>query len=930
MMELGVISAGATSAITEARNKVLGLALALQMRELAASRLAIITSEMARRLVRAGSGSRIAVSVGFDGTHAELRLGFEARGDIGSVDVLRRFFHRVDTYRTRDGLRGIGALLRFQREHPGDAFLQRQREFIQRPSRSELLLEVQRKNAELERHSAELEETVAARTAELRIAKEIAEAATEARSMFLANMSHEIRTPLNGIIGLTTLVQRTTLTPQQHDYLKKIQISSSTLLNLINDILDFSKIEAGKLDIEHVDFQLRSLLEELADLFADRVAQKDIELLIACDSSVPGALVGDPLRLRQILVNLLSNALKFTERGDIVVKVERVSEETDPPRLRFSVRDSGIGIPPDKLETLFDSFTQADGSTTRKYGGTGLGLAICKQLTALMNGEIGAESVHGEGSTFWLELPFRQQPSGRSAAAPPGVEFQNRRALVVDDNPMAREILTQTLLSFRLETGVAVDGEDALSRLCAARDAGEPFDLVLMDWKMPRMDGLEASRRIRATPGIDTVPIVMVTAFGRGDQSGQGEAIGIDAFLTKPVQASVLLDTLMQLFSQGSREADTPRAMVSSRPAQSAGLAGARVLLAEDHVINQEVAVGLLSAEKIEVDIAGNGLEAVRMTAGKRYDAVLMDMQMPELDGYGATRRIREDDRLRDLPIIAMTAHAMEGDREKCLAAGMNDYVAKPIDPRQLFEVLGRWISPDTLPATASAPETEPGPQLAAAADEPAFELPGFDVPAALARLGGNRALYRKLLAKLAADHGGDAAAIRQAMESSDPETARRVAHTLRGIAGNLGAAELHAAATAMERTLDGRAPAAAHGETTTCLDALERAIADAVGIIDANAPPPVLRAPDQEPANVGDLGLEPERLVEIALELKACAEIGDLDGVIRAIGSLPDGSTQRRTLETLADGFDFDGVLRCAAEIEDACSQPGRRQRSG
>ncbi len=921
MIELGIIPIRSLDSAREARKKIWRLAANLKQDEATAARLAVITSEMGRLLHRLGSESRITVAAGFDGASAGLLIGFESRGDIGGAFHLPRFFDSVQAYVGDGGYRGVKGLKRFRGlvAHPGDEFLAAQRDLIQRPSRADLLLEVQEKNRALERHSAQLEEKVAERTAELRVAKEAAEAATEARSMFLANMSHEIRTPLNGIIGFATLAERTELTPQQRTYLHKIQISSNALLSLINDILDFSKIEAGKLDIEYVDFQLQAVLEELADLFADRAAEKDIELVIARDTDVPGALVGDPLRLRQVLINLLSNALKFTEKGNIVVKARCVALARDQARLRFSVRDSGIGIPREKIGTLFDSFTQADGSTTRKYGGTGLGLSICKQLTELMGGEIHADSEPGEGSTFWFELPFQRQAVEKEKSYRLDIDLRGRRALVADDNEMVREILGETMRSFGFEVDTAADGEQALGRLHAAAAEGDPYHLVLMDWKMPRMDGIETSRRIRAMPECRDIPIVMITAFGREHERDQGAGIGIDAFLTKPVQQSVLFDTLMRVFRQASGEQGTERAMLTRKPAPVVGLRGARLLLAEDNIINQEVALGILSAEGMSVELANNGREAVDMAGREPYDAVLMDMQMPEMDGYDAARRIREDAALADLPIIAMTAHAMEGDRQKCLDAGMNDYVTKPIDPKQLFDVLGKWVSVEPQ-RERGATSPSPDPPLQAA-EIPV--LPGFDQEEALKRLGGNARLYRKLLGDMARNHGGDCAQIRTALKAGDLAAARQFAHTLKGIAGNLSAKEVHRAAAAMESAVISMLDGGDGVDGQDCLSNLAQAMDSALKAI-GSMPPPGEPVRTESPEAAGAPELDESRILEIARQLREAAEDGDVAEITQAIEQLPAGSEHRTRLMAMADDFDLDGLVESAAELEQTCAGRG------
>jgi two-component system sensor histidine kinase/response regulator len=424
-------------------------------------------------------------------------------------------------------------------------------------------------------------------------AKELAEAATEARSRFLANMSHEIRTPMNGIIGFTSLLLKTELTPRQQNFLSKIRSSADALLSLINDILDFSKIEAGRLDIEYTDFQLQEILEDLADLFADQAAKKDIELIVHRDPAVPGTLLGDPLRLRQVLVNLTGNAIKFAEQGEVYVHVTSLERDAGQVRLRFEVRDTGIGIAPEALDKLFGSFVQADGSTTRRYGGTGLGLTISKQLVELMGGRIGVDSEPGTGSTFWFELPFSLRPG---ASAPPqrvGADLRGLKVLVVDDNATCREVLAETLRSFGFDAHTAASGEQALEDLHGAAP-GRPFQLVLMDWRMPGLDGLETSRRVRRDPALANIPIVLVTAFAKGYNKGVLEEIGIDGFLHKPIQQSVLFDTLMQVFGRAGAGAGQGAKLVSEATLRDTqALSGARVLLAEDNAINRELALNL-------------------------------------------------------------------------------------------------------------------------------------------------------------------------------------------------------------------------------------------------------------------------------------------------------------------------------------------------
>jgi signal transduction histidine kinase/CheY-like chemotaxis protein len=637
---------------------------------------------------------------------------------------------------------------------------------------------------------------------ELAAAKKKAEEATEAKSMFLANMSHEIRTPMNAIIGLSHLALKTPLDAKQRDYVSKVHNAGTSLLAIINDILDFSKIEAGKLDMEHIDFRIEDVIGSVTTLTAQKAHEKGLEFLADVSPRIPPYLVGDPLRLGQILTNLVNNAVKFTEQGEIRLRIELLERTGDKVQLKFSVRDTGIGMTPEQTAKLFQAFTQADMSTTRKHGGTGLGLTISRRLVELMGGRIWIESQAGVGSTFlftaWLGLGSAR---GQGRVLPE--QLGKLHVLVVDDNSAAREILSEALAGVTASVDVVGSGAEALAAV-KQHDASAPYDLVLMDWRMPGMDGLQATRRIKQDAQLRKQPaIVMVTAFGREEVREEAERLGIDGFLLKPVTKSMLVDTLVTLFAPGA--AETAQAVAEDRHA--AQLAGARILLAEDNEINQQIAVELLEGAGARVTVAVDGREALEtlQRAPSAFDVVLMDLQMPVMGGYEATAKVRADARLAKLPVIAMTAHATLEEKQRCLDAGMNDHIAKPIDPRALYETVGRFYT--AAPAQA-APRAIAQKLPADETDIPAVE--GLDAAEGLLRVAGNRKLYLKLLRQFCAHQAEAPAQIAAQLEAGERAAAERTAHTVKGVAANLGAKAVQSAAGALESALRGGADAAA------------------------------------------------------------------------------------------------------------------------
>lgn len=796
-----------------------------------------------------------------------------------------------------------------------------------------MLQTIETLHADLRDQHSQLEVLVAARTAELGEALKVAVQANASKSVFLANISHEVRTPMNAIIGMTELVLRTELDEKQRKYLEKVDDAAHGLLGIINDILDFSKMEAGKIEFTQVSFSLNQVLERLVVLTSHRAQNKGLEFLIDVAADTPVALIGDDMRLCQVLVNLVSNAIKFTHRGEVLLRICRAPDsavsresgsasnsESETIKLLFEVRDTGIGITPEQREKLFNAFAQADASTSRQFGGTGLGLIIARGLVQGMQGDIWLTSTAGIGTSFFFTAVFNAQVE-QPQFEPKALEsLKALRILVVDDNLSCLSVIASILKSFRLEAQLVTNGNACLEELRAAQTRGAPYDLVFLDWYMPDMDGLQTLRQLRDNPDTLGSPrVIMISAYYQDDLLEQTKDLQLSGFVEKPINASALFDAVTGVVGIERKELQSVNRHARSYQTLSANLRGSRVLLVDDNEVNRTLGLDILTQAGVIVDLANDGMEALAKIEQNAYDAVLMDWQMPIMDGFEATRRIRADGRFANLPILAMTANAMSGDKEKCLAVGMNDHIAKPINVKDLLSCLTRWIGKPQIKRAGSTSDEPMGsdtsPEIFNGNSElsPALAvwlgIKELKVREALQRLDGNEALYQKLLDALEKEVNV-VSQIRNWLSQGENQRALIASHSLKGLAANLGATDVMRAAQALEKILQ-RLPDQVTPELEHSLQTLAEHLEKVLLAVTAL---PASTKPDKSSAKFS-LAWDTQNLFPLLRELQLLIQASDASANVCAtkITQLLNGHHAASAFETISTcirHYDFDQAL--------------------
>jgi two-component system sensor histidine kinase/response regulator len=753
----------------------------------------------------------------------------------------------------------------------------------------------------------------------IRRAKEMAEEAAQAKADFLANMSHEIRTPMNAVIGFSRLALKTDMDSRQRGYVEKIQQSGQHLLGIINDILDFSKIEAGKLTVEHMDFDLERVMENVSNLISEKVAAKGLELVFNIEKGTPDYLVGDPLRLGQILVNYANNAVKFTGHGEIVISVSVIEETDHDILMRFSVSDTGIGLTAEQTGKLFQSFQQADTSTSRKFGGTGLGLAISKRLANLMGGDVGVESEYGKGSTFWFTARFGKGVVNANRYLPEP-DLRGRRILVVDDNEISRNVLSDMLKGMTFAVKDVASGKAALEEISFAAEEGRPYDAVLLDFRMPVMNGIDTAKAIRNLSTGCPPHLVMVTAYGREEVMKEAVMAGIEDVLIKPVSPSTMFDTLIHVFGgrycHEKSDGAKPSAplMINLEAIRSSS-----ILLVEDNEFNQQIAVELLTDAGFRVEVAENGRESIEMLDKNAYDIVLMDMQMPVMDGTTATSEIRKDERFKDLPILAMTANVMAGDIEKCYSAGMNDHISKPIDPDELFGKLLKWMkSPKTVRArepAGMAAEDKEHEEIKTSGQEGLPDIRGIDTVLGLKRFMGKKKFYLDMLRQFAEKQPDVPVQIRKSLDAGDRGTAERLAHSMKSVSGNIGATGLQNIAAELERSIKQNDPP---DRTDEVLVRFENTTGELIGLMSRTF---FKEVESEERGSAQEI--DPSMIRPILIKLADYLKESDTE----AVNYLDDVKNDLKNVLPRAEydkfknhitSYDFDGALACLKDISD------------